>query len=102
MQGVFSHPQVQHRQMEQRLHHEKYGEIPTLGPAVKFSAFDITEGWSAPPVLGEHTQDILHDWLGYDAKQVAGLRDTGAIRSEERRVGKECVSTCSTRWSPAH
>src|SRR3546814_1092895 len=23
-------------------------------------------------------------------------------RSEERRVGKECVSTCRTRWSPTH
>src|SRR3546814_18697810 len=23
-------------------------------------------------------------------------------RSEERRVGKECVSTCSSRWSPIH
>src|SRR3546814_17571525 len=25
-----------------------------------------------------------------------------AVRSEERRVGKECVSTCSLRWSPCH
>src|SRR3546814_1838263 len=25
-----------------------------------------------------------------------------AIRSEERRVGKECVSTCRSRWSPCH
>src|SRR3546814_13456252 len=25
-----------------------------------------------------------------------------AARSEERRVGKECVSTCSSRWSPYH
>src|SRR3546814_14040160 len=25
-----------------------------------------------------------------------------AGRSEERRVGKECVSTCSSRWSPYH
>src|SRR3546814_12975659 len=25
---------------------------------------------------------------------------TGAGRSEERRVGKECVSTCRSRWSP--
>src|SRR3546814_17142529 len=24
------------------------------------------------------------------------------IRSEERRVGKECVSTCRSRWSPSH
>src|SRR3546814_11252656 len=26
----------------------------------------------------------------------------GAGRSEERRVGKECVSTCRSRWSPSH
>src|SRR3546814_4275195 len=26
----------------------------------------------------------------------------GAYRSEERRVGKECVSTCRSRWSPYH
>src|SRR3546814_4129566 len=30
-------------------------------------------------------------------------RDIGADgRSEERRVGKECVSTCRSRWSPYH
>src|SRR3546814_10940950 len=29
-----------------------------------------------------------------------GLADE--IRSEERRVGKECVSTCRSRWSPYH
>src|SRR6056297_3751972 len=27
---------------------------------------------------------------------------TGRWRSEERRVGKECVSTCRSRWSPCH
>src|SRR3546814_19340304 len=27
---------------------------------------------------------------------------TGGYSSEERRVGKECVSTCSTRWAPNH
>src|SRR3546814_13329640 len=32
------------------------------------------------------------------------LEHTGpeAMRSEERRVGKECVSTCRYRWSPYH
>src|SRR3546814_11559332 len=29
-------------------------------------------------------------------------RVQAAIRSEERRVGKECVSTCRSRWSPYH
>ena len=32
-----------------------------------------------------------------DGKDVAS-----SIRSEERRVGKECVSTCRSRWSPYH
>src|SRR3546814_12652876 len=27
---------------------------------------------------------------------------SGVKRSEERRVGKECVSTCRSRWSPYH
>src|SRR3546814_9997966 len=27
---------------------------------------------------------------------------SAAARSEERRVGKECVSTCRSRWSPYH
>ena len=26
----------------------------------------------------------------------------GKVRSEERRVGKECVSSCRSRWSPYH
>src|SRR3546814_3284014 len=30
------------------------------------------------------------------------LRRIVRFRSEERRVGKECVSTCRTRWSPYH
>src|SRR3546814_13957834 len=29
-----------------------------------------------------------------------GMTETRAVRSEERRVGKECVSTCRSRWSP--
>src|SRR3546814_18491908 len=33
---------------------------------------------------------------------VAGLRITRLKRSEERRVGKECVSTWRSRWSPYH
>src|SRR3546814_11946142 len=30
------------------------------------------------------------------------LRQSRPLRSEERRVGKECVSTCRSRWSPDH
>src|SRR3546814_15916888 len=30
------------------------------------------------------------------------INGSATIRSEERRVGKECVSTCRSRWSPYH
>src|SRR3546814_15614876 len=33
---------------------------------------------------------------------VANDAPLGPERSEERRVGKECVSTCRSRWSPDH
>src|SRR3546814_13428 len=33
-------------------------------------------------------------WVEHDADEI--------WRSEERRVGKECVSTCRSRWSPYH
>src|SRR3546814_17410443 len=36
-------------------------------------------------------------------KETGGGRESGSdARSEERRVGKECVSTCRSRWSPYH
>src|SRR3546814_11883783 len=39
--------------------------------------------------------------FGRDA-DARGGEPGGAARSEERRVGKECVSTCRSRWSPYH
>src|SRR3546814_4109160 len=36
------------------------------------------------------------------AVPVAIIGSFAAMRSEERRVGKECVSTCRSRWSPYH
>src|SRR3546814_1490984 len=35
----------------------------------------------------------------HEAREAVARLDT---RSEERRVGKECVSTCRSRWSPYH
>src|SRR3546814_12616076 len=38
-------------------------------------------------------------WSEFDRM---GVRFPYDLRSEERRVGKECVSTCRSRWSPFH
>src|SRR3546814_19530001 len=37
-----------------------------------------------------------------DERRAARTAQRLGQRSEERRVGKECVSTCRTRWSPNH
>src|SRR3546814_2171287 len=39
-------------------------------------------------------------WDRCRSERAAGVSVTG--RSEERRVGKECVSTCRSRWAPYH
>src|SRR3546814_13645658 len=40
-------------------------------------------------------------FISFFEHEVIVMADRG-IRSEERRVGKECVSTCRSRWSPYH
>src|SRR3546814_17408422 len=39
---------------------------------------------------------------GKTEQNLAGIIKGVNARSEERRVGKECVSTCRSRWSPYH
>src|SRR3546814_17025106 len=39
----------------------------------------------------------------HESRTQLGARRAKLVpRSEERRVGKECVSTCRSRWSPSH
>src|SRR3546814_13660304 len=47
---------------------------------------------------GHADHDELLAWLRDRLPVRRGL----ILRSEERRVGKECVSTCRSRWSPYH
>src|SRR3546814_11779181 len=57
---------------------------------------EIASGASRPAVDGKSRITTL-GVVG------AGMMGRGiAYRSEERRVGKECVSTCRSRWSPYH
>ena len=55
------------------LEHPKAGPIRVTGVPVKLSD---TPGAvrSPPPVLGQHTEDVLSDWLGLGGVEVAELR----------------------------
>src|SRR3546814_17716108 len=76
---------------------------------------DVYSTW-VPGNRGGESETIIGNWL----KATPGRREQTVIitkvgspmapdrkglsakRSEERRVGKECVSTCRSRWSPYH
>src|SRR3546814_13982909 len=44
----------------------------------------------------------VEKWFGAIPAGPAPQDVDATVRSEERRVGKECVSTCRSRWSPYH
>src|SRR3546814_15201519 len=49
---------------------------------------------------------LMYERFGYPglfaAYNAGPARYAAHLRSDERRVGKECVSTCRSRWSPYH
>src|SRR3546814_14061148 len=57
-----------------------------------------------PHIFHTNSQEIFDylsrftRWRPYEHRVLAAVDD----RSAERRVGKECVSTCRSRWSPDH
>src|SRR3546814_18872221 len=58
----------------------------------------------AIPVLRELIEQggqLLQQLIAGGGHKASGVKRMGD-RSEERRVGKECVSTCRSRWSPYH
>src|SRR3546814_1057047 len=56
--------------------------------------------------LGQHVapagMPLSHPVADHAALRGAAADISDGKRSEERRVGKECVSTCRSRWSPYH
>lgn len=81
MAKVFAHPQVLHRRMKIDLEHPVYGTFPTIGPGIKYSGFEITDGWKAPPLLNEGADDVLSEWLGEMKSQENAEGKTDEIRA---------------------
>ncbi len=73
---VAQDPQVAARRMVLRMDHPKAGAIQAFGPPFK-SLHDRT-GHSPPPLLGQHTDEVLRS-LGYTAERIAELRRLGVL-----------------------
>src|SRR3546814_4774433 len=71
--------------------------VPNLMPVsdVALLAADLAPHFDATPFCEG-------GFYGARTKRFGSLLKRSRHRSEERRVGKECVSTCRSRWSPYH
>jgi crotonobetainyl-CoA:carnitine CoA-transferase CaiB-like acyl-CoA transferase len=78
LQEVFADPQVEARSMVAEVEHAVAGVLKVLGTPLKLSD---TPGSirTAPPVLGQHTDTVLVNDLGFTLNQVADLRGKGVI-----------------------
>jgi len=75
---ALSDPQVAARGLRVDLPHPLAGRVPLVGNPIHASATPpIYE--RAPPLLGEHTEEVLRERLDYDAARIAALRATGAV-----------------------
>jgi crotonobetainyl-CoA:carnitine CoA-transferase CaiB-like acyl-CoA transferase len=76
---LFDHPQVQARQLDVQV--EMTGAQPAslVANPMRLS-HSKPEYRRAPPRLGEHTEEVLHERLGYDQNRLKALKASGAVR----------------------
>lgn len=75
---IFTDPQVLAREMVWTVAHPTAGEVHLVGSPLKLSETPIVSR-RHPPLLGEHTDEVLTAVLGYSAEQVARLREQGVV-----------------------
>jgi crotonobetainyl-CoA:carnitine CoA-transferase CaiB-like acyl-CoA transferase len=78
VQEVIEDRHVRARGMVADFAHPTLGSFPGLPVPFRFSGYDPLD-MHRPPMLGEHTDEILRDRLGLDAEAIATLRKEGAI-----------------------
>jgi crotonobetainyl-CoA:carnitine CoA-transferase CaiB-like acyl-CoA transferase len=75
---VFADPQVRARGVRIEMPHAETASVPLVANPIRLSESPVTYR-HAPPTLGQHTDDVLQDWLSLDAPAVAALRERHII-----------------------
>jgi crotonobetainyl-CoA:carnitine CoA-transferase CaiB-like acyl-CoA transferase len=75
---VFADPQVQHRDMVHTWSHPLADAVNLVASPIKMSATPVRKDLP-PPMLGEHSAQVLQDWLGAGAERLSELRRGGIV-----------------------
>ena len=78
LEEVFADPQVRARSMCRTVEHTLAGPIPLVGTPMKFSETPAGSG-QPPPLLGEHTVQVLEQLIGIDSGELARLSALGIV-----------------------
>ncbi|WP_119679000.1 CaiB/BaiF CoA transferase family protein [Indioceanicola profundi] len=77
--AVFADPQVQARGMRVEMQHPvRPDPVSLIGSPMKFSSTPVNYRY-APPTLGQHTDEVLGDWLRMQPAEVEKLRGKGVV-----------------------
>ncbi len=75
---IMDDPHTKARDLVQEFVHPVAGKFPALRQPLRYKDYDNPDV-GRPPMLGEHTEEVLAEWLGLDADAVAALREKGAV-----------------------
>ena len=76
---LFADPQVAANELIAELQHSQWGKVWQTGALMKFATRQAHIDHAAP-LLGEHTDQVLREFLGYDAAKIGALRADKIIR----------------------
>ena len=78
LKEVLSGDYARERDLVRYLVNSRGQDIPVVANPVAFDKTPV-QYEQAPPLLGEHTDEVLREWLGYSDALIAELRDSSAL-----------------------